>query len=155
MKCNYNRNKNISYSKKAIQIVDGQFKEILLSENEYIKALIEQYDIEVVTTKNKLIKALKQGDYVIGIDYNPFLFQNVFHYENGLLEFFKFADVGDQIAAPLRLKREKSILLGTSSSLIFKAFVDSMPHYDEFMVCRKGNLLDIENIPPSIASLIR
>lgn len=155
MKCNYKRNQNITYPRKAIQIVDGQFKEIFLTEKEYIEVLFEQYDVEIVTPKNKLINALKKGDYVIGIDYNPFLFQNVFHYENGLLEFFKFADVGDQIAAPLRLKREKSILLGTSSSLIFKAFVDSMPHYDEFMVCRKGNLLDIENIPPSIASLIR
>lgn len=154
MKCNYKRNQNITYPRKAIQIVDGQFKEIFLTEKEYIEVLFEQYDVEIVTPKNKLINALKQGDYVIGIDYNPFLFQNVFHYENGLLEFFKFADVGDQIAAPLRLKREKSILLGTSSSLIFKAFVDSMPHYDEFIVCRKGNLLDIENIPPSIARLI-
>ena len=78
----------------------------------------------------------------------------MFHYENGLLEFFKFADVGKTVMAPLKLKREKSILLGTSSSLIFKAFVDTIPHYDEFIVYRKGNLLDIKNIPPSIASLI-
>lgn len=154
MKCNYKRKINNSTPKWAIKPVDGKFRNVPVSEEEYIKGIFNQYDMEIVTPKKKLINALKQGDYVIGIDYNPFLFQNVFHYENGLLEFFKFADVGDQIAAPLRLKREKSILLGTSSSLIFKAFVDSMPHYDEFIVCRKGNLLDIENIPPSIARLI-
>lgn len=154
MKCNYKRKINNYIPREAIQTIDGKFRNVPVSEEEYIKGIFNQYDMEIVTPKKKLINALKQGDYVIGIDYNPFLFQNVFHYENGLLEFFKFADVGKTVMAPLKLKREKSILLGTSSSLIFKAFVDSMPHYDEFIVCRKGNLLDMENIPPSIARLI-
>ena len=154
MKCNYKRNDNITYPRKAIQVVDGQFKEIPLSENEYIEVLFEQYDMEIVTSENKLINALKQGNYVIGVDYNPFLFQNVFHYENGLFEIFKFENIGGQIA-PLRLKREKSILHGTNISLNLKTFVDAMPHYDEFVVYRKGNLLDIENIPPSSASFMK
>lgn len=38
---------------------------------------------------------------------------------------------------------------------LFETLVESMPHYDEFIVYRKGDLLYIENIPPSISSLIK
>ena len=154
MKCNYKRKINNSTPKWAINPVDGNFRNVPISEEEYIKGIFNQYDMKIVTPKNKLINALKQGDYVIGIDYNPFLFQNVFHYENGILEFFRFADIGDRTMAPLRLKRDTSILFRKNSYSNLTAFVDTMPHYDEFIVCRKGNLLDIENIPPTIARLI-
>lgn len=154
MTCNY-RNRNNSNTRWAAKIEDGQIKTSYISEEEYIKETFEQYDIEIVTPRNKLINALKQGDYVIGIDYNPFLLQNVFHYKNGMFEFFKFADIGEHIMAPLRLKREKSIFVQTAGLADFQAFVNAMAHYDEFIVYRKGNLLDIENIPPSIASLVK
>ena len=155
MKCNYKRKLNNYIPREAIQTVDGKFKNVPISEKEYIEGIFTQYDIEIVTTKSKFINALKQGNYVIGVDYNPFLFQNVFHYKNGILEFYRFADVGNHLLAPLKLKREQTIFLGASSSSIFEVFFDTLPHYDEFIVCHKGNLIDIENIPPSIASFMK
>ena len=155
MKCNYLRNENNSVDRWEIKLVDGQLKFVPVSEEEYVKGTFELYDMEIVTPKNKFINALKRGDYVIGVDYNPFLYHNVFHYENGVLEFFKFDDESELFMAPLRLKREETIFLGTSSSPIFKLFIDTMPHYDDLIVCRKGNLLDIENIPPSIANFMK
>ena len=143
----YNNN---SIPRWAIKNVDGKFKNVPINEKEYIEGTFKQYAIEIVNPKNKLINALKQGDYVIGIDYNPFLFQNVFHYKNGLLEFFKFEDAGELVMAPLKLNREVSIFLGTSNSSLFEVFIDTMPHYDDLIVYRKGNLLDIKNIQPSL-----
>lgn len=139
----------------ATKVEDGMVKIISVSEKEYIDGMFKQYDVEIVTPKDKLVNALKNGDYVIGVDYNPFLFQNVFHYKNGMIEFFRFADVGKNVMVPLRLSREETIFLGTSSSSTFKLFIDTMPHYDDLIVYRKGNLLDIENITRSITSLIK
>lgn len=144
-----------SNTRWAAKIEDGQIKIASISEEEYIKETFEQYGIEIVTPRNKLINALKNGDYVIGVDYNPFLFQNVFHYKNGMIDFLKFADVGEHIMAPLRLERDSTILLPKADSSSWEFFVDNLPHYDDFIVYRKGNLLDIESIPPSIASLIK
>lgn len=154
MNCNY-RNRMNSNNRWAAKIEDEQIKIASISEEEYIKETFEQYGIEIVTHRNKLINALMQGDYVIGVDYNPFLFQNVFHYKNGMFEFFKFADAGEHVMAPLRLERDSTILLPKSDSSSWEFFVDNLPHYDEFIVYRKGNLLDIDSIPPSIASLIK
>lgn len=143
MKCNYKRNQNITYPRKAIQIVDGQFKEIFLTEKEYIEVLFEQYDVEIVTPKNKLINALKQGDYIIGINYNPFVLVNVFHYENGMIECFKFTDGDDQFKTRLKLVLEVAIFTQTMSPTYFEDTVKAMSHYDDFIVCRKGQLFDI------------
>ena len=143
MKCNYKRNQNITYPRKAIQIVDGQFKEIFLTEKEYIEVLFEQYDVEIVTPKNKLINALKQGDYIIGINYNPFVLVNVFHYENGMIECFKFTDGDDQFKTRLKLVLEVAIFTQTMSPTYFEDAVKAMSHYDDFIVCRKGQLFDI------------
>ncbi len=143
MKCNYKRNQNITYPRKAIQIVDGQFKEIFLTEKEYIEVLFEQYDVEIVTPKNKLINALKQGEYIIGIDYNPFVLVNVFHYENGMIECFKFTDGDDQFKTRLKLVLEVAIFTQTMSPTYFEDTVKAMSHYDDFIVCRKGQLFDI------------
>ena len=143
MKCNYKRNQNITYPRKAIQIVDGQFKEIFLTEKEYIEVLFEQYDVEIVTPKNKLIDALKQGDYIIGINYNPFVLVNVFHYENGMIECFKFTDGDDQFKTRLKLVLEVAIFTQTMSPTYFEDTVKAMSHYDDFIVCRKGQLFDI------------
>ena len=117
--------------------------------------LFEQYDVEIVTPKNKLINALKQGEYIIGIDYNPFVLVNVFHYENGMIECFKFTDADDQFKTRLKLVREVSIFTQTMSPSYFEDTVKAMSHYDDFIVCRKGQLFDIENIPPSIASFMK
>lgn len=57
--------------------------------------------------------------------------------------------------APLRLERDSTILLPKADSSSWEFFVDNLPHYDDFIVYRKGNLLDIESIPPSIANLIK
>ena len=143
MKCNYKRNQNITYPRKAIQIVDGQFKEIFLTEKEYIEVLFEQYDVEIVTPKNKLINALKEGDYIIGINYNPFVLVNVFHYENGMIECFKFTDGDDQFKTRLKLVLEVAIFTQTMSPTYFEDTVKAMSHYDDFIVCRKGQLFDI------------
>ena len=143
MKCNYKRNQNITYPRKAIQIVDGQFKEIFLTEKEYIEVLFEQYDVEIVTPKNKLINALTQGDYIIGINYNPFVLVNVFHYENGMIECFKFTDGDDQFKTRLKLVLEVAIFTQTMSPTYFEDTVKAMSHYDDFIVCRKGQLFDI------------
>ena len=155
MKCNYKRKLNNYIPREAIQTVDGMLKNVPISEKDYIERTFKEYDIEVVTPKKKFINAMKQGDYIIGVDYNPFLFQNVFHYENSVLEFFRFADVGNHLLAPLKLKREQTIFLGARSSSMFEVFFDTLPHYDEFIVCHKGNLIDIENIPPSIVSFMK
>lgn len=154
MTCNY-RNRINSITRWALEIENRKVKEIPISEEEFVKVTFKQYDIEIVTQKDKLINALKQGYYVIGVDYNPFILQNVFHYEKGMIDFLKFADVGEHIMAPLRLERDSTILLPKADSSSWKFFVDNLPHYDDFIVYRKGNLLDTESIPPSIASLIK
>ena len=133
----------------------ARLKKVPVSEEEYIRGYFEQYGVEIVTPKDKLINALKQGDYVIGIDYNPFVLQDVFHYENGMFEFLKFADIGQEIMVPLRLRREQSMLFPATMQPDFEAFLKGMSHYDDFIVSRKGNLLDIESIPPSMADLIQ
>ena len=125
MNYNYKRNKE-SCPRWAVKVEDGMIKKILISEKEYINELFKQYDVKIVTPKYKFINSLKNGDYIIGIDYNPLLLQNVFHYENGVLEFFKFADIGESVMAPLRLIREERIFLGTSSSATFKLFIDTI-----------------------------
>lgn len=155
MKCNYKRNQNNSIPRWAVTVVDGKLKKVPVSEEEYIRGYFEQYGVEIVTPKDKLINALKQGDYVIGIDYNPFVLQDVFHYENGMFEFLKFADIGQDIMVPLRLRREQSMLFPATMQPNFEAFLQGMAHYDDFIVSRKGNLLDTESIPPSIADLIQ
>ena len=154
MTCNYKNRMNPN-TRWVGKIEDTQIKITSISEEEYIKETFEQYGIEIVTQKDKLIKALKQGNYVIGIDFNPFLFQNVFHYDNMKFEFFKFANAGKHLLAPLRLERITSVMLPKANNLAFELLVENMPHYDEFIVCRKGGLLNIENIPPSITSLIK
>lgn len=155
MKCNYNRNQSNPIQRWAVTMVDGELKEVPVSEEEYVEGYFEQYGVEIVTPKNKLINALKQGDYVIGIDYNPFVLQDVFHYENGKFEVLKFADVGTEVMAPLRLKREQTLVLPTSHPKVIEALIKGMAHYDDFIVCRKGHLLDTDNIAPSIADFIQ
>ena len=155
MKCNYNRKKTNSIPRWAVTMVDGKIKEVPVSEEEYVEGYFEQYGVEIVTPKNKLINALMQGDYVIGIDYNPFVLQDVFHYDNGKFEFLKFADVGIEVMAPLRLKREQTLYLPASHPNVLDALIKGMAHYDDFIVSRKGKLLDTDNIPPSIADLIQ
>ena len=132
----YNKN-------RSDKLEDGQFKEIFLTEKEYIEVLFEQYDVEIVTPKNKLINALKQGDYIIGINYNPFVLVNVFHYENGMIECFKFTDGDDQFKTRLKLVLEVAIFTQTMSPTYFEDTVKAMSHYDDFIVCRKGQLFDI------------
>lgn len=152
MKCN---NEKYSIPRWALQIENRRVKEILISEEEFVKITFEQYDIEIVTQKDKLINALKQGNYVIGVNYNPFVLENVFHYENEILDFFKFKDVGEHIMPPLRLKKDSSILIKKTDSSFWETIADAIANYDEFIICRKGNLLDIENIPPSIGNFIK
>ena len=155
MKCNYNRKKSNSIPRWAVTMVDGKIKEVPVSEEEYVEGYFEQYGVEIVTPKNKLINALKQGDYVIGKDYNPFVLQDVFHYDNGKFEFLKFADVGIEVMAPLRLKREQTLYLPASHPNVLDALIKGMAHYDDFIVCRKGHLLDTENIPLSMLDMIQ
>lgn len=155
MKCNYNRKQNNSIPRWAVTMVDGELKEVPVTEEEYVEGYFEQYGIEIVTPKDKLINALKQGDYVIGVDYNPFVLQDVFHYENGRFEFLKFADVGIEVMAPLRLKREQTLYLPASHPNVLDALIKGMAHYDDFIVCRKGHLLDTENIPLSMLDMIQ
>lgn len=155
MKCNYNRNQSNPIQRWAVTMVDGELKEVPVSEEEYVEGYFEQYGVEIVTPKNKLINALKQGDYVIGIDYNPFVLQDVFHYENGKFEVLKFADVGIEVMAPLRLKREQTLYLPASHPNVLDALIKGMAHYDDFIVYRKGHLLDTESIAPSIADFIQ
>ena len=155
MKCNYQRNQNNSMPRLAFTMVDGEIKEVPISEEEYLKLFFEQFGIEIVTPKEKLINALKNGDYVIGVDYNPFILHDVFHYENGKFEFLKFKDISTQAIHPLRLRREQSILLPANKPADFETFLKGMSHYDDFIVNRKGDLLDTESIPPSIADLIQ
>ena len=155
MKCNYKRNQNNSIPRWAVTIEDGKIKEVPVSEEEYVEGYFEQYGIEIVTPKDKLINALKQGDYVIGVDYNPFVLQDVFHYDNGKFEFLKFADVGIEVMAPLRLKREKTLYLPANHPNVLDSLIKGMAHYDDFIVSKKGNLLDTESIPPSIAEWIQ
>lgn len=155
MKCNYKKKQNNSIPRWAFTEVNGKVKAVPVSEEEYIKIYFEQFGIEIVTPKEKLINALKNGDYVIGIDYNPFILHDVFHYENGKFEFLKFRDISTQAIHPLRLRREQSILLPANMPSDFEAFLQGMAHYDDFIVSRKGKLLDTDNIPPSIADLIQ
>ena len=42
--------------------------------------------------------------------------------------------------APLRLERDSTILLPKADSSSWEFFVDNLPHYDDFIVYRKGNL---------------
>ena len=155
MKCNYNRKQNNSIPRWITTVENGKIKEIPVSEEEYVEAYFEQYGIEIVTPKEKLINALRQGDYVIGVDYNPFVLQDVFHYENGRFEFLKFADIGREVMAPLKLKREQTLYLPPSLPNVLSSLIKGMAHYDDFIVCRKGHLLDTENIAPSIADFIQ
>ena len=150
MKCNYKRNQNESVPRWVLKNVDGKIKEVQTSEEKYLKAWFEQFGVEIVTPKEKLITALKNGDYVIGVDYNPFVLQDVFHYKNGVFEFIKFSDISTQAIHPLRLRREQSILLPADSPLGVEVFLAGMAHYDDFIVSRKDNLLDIGSIPPSL-----
>lgn len=117
----------------------------VMTQEEYVKDFFEKYGVEVVTPRKKLIAALRRGDYVIGIDYNPMILHNVFHYKYGKFEMFKFNDIGPQ-AEPLKLKRDLTFCFHKSK---LDSFLDTLPHYDEFIVCRKGDLIDIKNIPLS------
>lgn len=127
----------------ALQIEKGSVKEIPISEEEFVKTTFEQYDIEVVTPKDKLINAQKKGDYVIGVNYNPFVLENVFHYENETLDCFKFKDVGEHIMIPLKLRRATCVSLKNKDSSFWETIANAISNYDEFIVCRKGTLLDV------------
>lgn len=155
MKCNYNRNQSKSIPRWGYKIVDGKPQKIPVSEEQYIEECFNQYSVEIVTQKDKLVNALRQGDYVIGIDYNPFVLQDVFHYENGKFEFLKFADIGEEVMLPLKLRREQTLLLPENKPFVLDALIGGMSHYDDFIVCRKGRLLDTESIVPSIADFIQ
>lgn len=117
-----------------------------MTQEEYVKDFFEKYGVEVVTPRKKLIAALRRGDYVIGIDYNPMILHNVFHYKYGKFEMFKFNVIGPQ-AEPLKLKRDLTFCFHKSR---LDSFLDTLPEYDEFIVCRNGGLLDTQNIPVSL-----
>lgn len=155
MKCNYKNTKNNAIPRWVWKIVDGKVEKIQLSEEEYVKRYFEEYGIEIVTQKDKLIDALKNGDYIIGIDYNPLILQDVFHYDNDKFEFLKFRDIDTNVIAPLRLKRETSIYCPDNTTADFDAFIKVISKYDDFIVSRKGYLLDIENIPPSLLDMMQ
>ena len=129
----------------VVSKTENGFDTRVMTQEEYVKEFFEQYGVEVVTPRKKLIAALKKGEYVIGIDYNPMLLHNVFHYKYGKFEMFKFSSTGPQ-AEPLKLMRDMTVCFN-KSNLDF--FLDTLPHYDEFIVCRKGDLIDTSSIPPS------
>ena len=68
------------------------------------------------------------------------MLQNVFHYENGMIECFKFVDNGHGMT-PLKLELDAAIMSQKTISSVREPIIDAMYNYDEFIVYRKGNFL--------------
>ena len=144
MKCNYNKNQSIP--RYMVATDNENIIMVQISEEEYIKNYYEAYGIEDVTPKDKLVAALKNGDYVIGVDFNPLVLYSVYHYEDGEFDVFHFRDDCPFNPSPLKLERAITVLCPTSIDDI----IDFLPNFDGFLVSKKENLLDLQNIPPTI-----
>lgn len=109
------------------------------------------FGIEAIHGKEAFVNALKRGEYIIcaddrGTDGNPrLILENVYHYDNGWVEIFRFKDIVSHVIPPLKLVRDKSIWYPLDD---WSLFFSGMPHYDVFFISRKNNFLDIKSIPP-------
>ncbi len=112
------------------------------------KARNEYFGIESVKGLNNFTNALKRGEYVIGVDYHPTQYRDIFHYskELGCLEIFNFRDLGPNTMPPLKLKRTVTVSV-TNSTL--PRFLSTLPTFDDLVVSRKNNFLDLSNVMPS------
>ena len=108
----------------------------------------EYFGMESVKGLNNFSKALKSGEYVIGVDYHPTQYRDIFHYNEKLrsFEIFHFRDLGSNVMPPLKLKRVLSISV-TDSSL--PRILSALPTFDDLVVSRKNNFLDLSNVMPS------
>jgi len=131
------------------EVPDINAKEVLeLLDEISTKVRHEYFGIESVKGINNFCEALKNGEYVIGVDYNPTQYRDIFHFskELGCLEIFNFSDLGPNTMPPLKLKRTFSVSV-TDSTLYF--FLCTLPPFDDLIVSHKNNFLDLSNIMPS------
>ena len=125
-------------AQKALEFLDEIF----------IAARHEYFGMESVKGLNNFSKALKNGEYVIGVDYHPTQYRDIFHYNEKLssFEIFHFRDLGSNVMPPLKLKRVLSISV-TDSSL--PRILSALPTFDDLVVSRKNNFLELSNVMPS------
>ena len=131
------------------EVPDIDSEEVLILLDEIsTKARHEYFGMESVKGLNNFSKALKNGEYVIGVDYHPTQYRDIFHYNEKLssFEIFHFRDLGSNVMPPLKLKRVLSISV-TDSSL--PRILSALPTFDDLVVSRKNNFLDLSNVMPS------
>ena len=131
------------------EVPDIDSEEVLILLDEIsTKARHEYFGMESVNEISDFYKALINGEYVIGVDYNPTQYLDIFHFskELGCLEIFNFSDLGPNTMPPLKLKRTFSVSV-TDSTLYF--FLCTLPPFDDLIVSHNNNFLDLSNVMPS------
>ena len=127
----------------GLKKVGDTVEPVFMTEEEFVKVFFEEFEVEVVSDKKAFVEALKKGDYVIGIDYNPLVLHNVFHYKNGKFEMYKLKS--NNMFEVKTLVRDVTFYLPPEDWGIEIA-ISTLPHYDEFIVCRNGRLIDTKTI---------
>ena len=117
----------------------------MMTEQEFKNFVFGTGKVVSVKESSALISALKNGEYVIGVSYNPFCLLRAYHYANGELKEYCFED-GER-PEPLNLKLVATIEV----QIPLKALVQFLfSQYDDCLINPTKDMLNLDSIQKDV-----
>ena len=122
-----------------------RINETMMTEQEFKNFVFGTGKVASVKDGADFVSAVKNGEYIIGVGYQPFCLQKVYRYAEGRLDVFCFEE--GEHSEPLNIQLEFSDYIDFELVDFYKYLMRS---YDDILINPTKDMLNLDNVQKDI-----